>query len=153
MENTQNRVKNLRKSRGLTQEQLAESVGKAKSQISKLENGSLQLTLGWIETLSKALGCAPAEIVSSASPIQLDRQIFLLARQQAMRAIRRQSWAKLSAEDEDLYIFELFRHAMAEKETDGEVSLTLATAELILKSYIDTKNIAKKETLRQPEDS
>jgi transcriptional regulator with XRE-family HTH domain len=59
-----NRVKEIRKLRGLTQEKVAEAIGKTKGQISKIENGGLELTAWWIEHLAKVLGCMPADIIS-----------------------------------------------------------------------------------------
>jgi transcriptional regulator with XRE-family HTH domain len=60
----QNRIKELRKERGFSQETLAEKVGAVKSQISKLEKGGMRLNDKWIERLSVALACAPTELIS-----------------------------------------------------------------------------------------
>ena len=60
-----NRVKEFRKLRGLTQEKVAESIGKTKGQISKIETGGLELTAWWLENLAKALGCRPQDIISN----------------------------------------------------------------------------------------
>jgi DNA-binding XRE family transcriptional regulator len=48
--------KELRKSRHLTQSQLAEKLDLEKSQISKIENGKFNLTLATINKIATALG-------------------------------------------------------------------------------------------------
>lgn len=48
--------KELRKSKNLTQEQLAEKTGIEKGQISRIENGKYNLTLATISKIAKALG-------------------------------------------------------------------------------------------------
>lgn len=63
----ENRLKEIRKERGMSQEVLAERVGAVKSQISKLEKGVMRLNDKWIERLSGALHCTPAELFSQTS--------------------------------------------------------------------------------------
>lgn len=48
--------KELRKSKNLTQEQLAERTGIEKGQISRIENGKYNLTLATINKIATALG-------------------------------------------------------------------------------------------------
>jgi len=50
------RLKELRKSKNLTQEQLAEITGIEKGQISRIENGKYNLTLATINKIATALG-------------------------------------------------------------------------------------------------
>lgn len=50
------RFKEIRKKRKMTQTQLAEKLGMEKGQISKIENGKLNLTLATINRLASALG-------------------------------------------------------------------------------------------------
>ncbi len=50
------RFKELRKSKNLTQEQLAEKTGIEKGQISRIENGKYNLTLATISKIATALG-------------------------------------------------------------------------------------------------
>lgn len=57
-----NFIKEIRKSRGLSGEQLAEKVGTSPQQINYLENGKRKLTWAWLQKLSKALECHPLEI-------------------------------------------------------------------------------------------
>lgn len=51
-----NQFKELRKSKNLTQQQLAEKTGIEKGQISRIENGKYNLTLATINKIAAALG-------------------------------------------------------------------------------------------------
>jgi transcriptional regulator with XRE-family HTH domain len=59
-----NKLSEARKSKGLTQQQLADRVGTHFVTISKLERGKMQLTADWIIKLAKALDVTVAEIFS-----------------------------------------------------------------------------------------
>jgi len=48
-------IKEVRKEKGLTQNQLGESIGVTKSQISKLENGTSNMTIGTIFRIFEAM--------------------------------------------------------------------------------------------------
>lgn len=48
-------IKEVRKEKGLTQDQLGESIGVTKSQISKLENGTSNMTIGTIFRIFEAM--------------------------------------------------------------------------------------------------
>ncbi|WP_158091217.1 LexA family protein [Thalassospira mesophila] len=65
----ENNIRAIRKRRGLTQEQVAELTGGTKGQISKLENGGLQLGMNWMEKLARALDVEPFELIASKNPI------------------------------------------------------------------------------------
>lgn len=58
-------IKRLRKQRNLTQEQLGEMIGVQKSQISKLENNTSNITIG---TLMKVLNALNAQIKFTIYP-------------------------------------------------------------------------------------
>lgn len=62
-----NRIKEIRKSRGMSQEALGEHVGLQKAGISKLERGSVKLTTEHISKIAKALKCEPWELFSDTS--------------------------------------------------------------------------------------
>jgi len=57
-------VREWRKFRSLTQEQLAERIGKTHGAISQLENGKIDYTQGMLEALSDALRCDPGDLLS-----------------------------------------------------------------------------------------
>jgi DNA-binding XRE family transcriptional regulator len=48
-------IKEVRKEKGLTQDQLGETIGVTKSQISKLENGTSNMTIGTIFKIFDAM--------------------------------------------------------------------------------------------------
>jgi len=56
-------IKQWRKHRGLTQEQLAERVGIDKSYLSKIENGQRRYDQPFLETVAEILQCAPADLI------------------------------------------------------------------------------------------
>ena len=59
-----NRIKALRKERGLTLEALAEAVGTSKQTIHRYENGIItNIPYSKVEALAKALGTTPADLV------------------------------------------------------------------------------------------
>lgn len=60
-----NRIKELRKDRGLTQEQLAAMVGYDTSTIQRLESGKRKLKLPQIIALAQALKVPPGDIISN----------------------------------------------------------------------------------------
>lgn len=57
-------VKEWRRYRHLTQEQLAERIEKTHGAISQLENGKIDYTQGMIEALAVALNCEPGDLLS-----------------------------------------------------------------------------------------
>lgn len=57
-----NRIAELRKRLGLSQEQLAERMGTTKGQVSRLEGSSRRLDMYWLYRLARALECHWAEI-------------------------------------------------------------------------------------------
>lgn len=61
-----NRIKELRESAGLTQQQLAARAGTSQPQIDRLEKSSRRLTQDWMNRLSRALGCEPQDLLPNA---------------------------------------------------------------------------------------
>lgn len=59
----ENRIKELRKLRKMTQVELAQKIGVTQGSIQKLENGVMDLTTKWMSTLSIALGVKPYELL------------------------------------------------------------------------------------------
>ncbi|MDD3445133.1 MAG: S24 family peptidase [Zavarzinia sp.] len=58
-----NRLGELRRRAGLTQDQLAERAGTGRSQIVKLERGERRLTVDWMLRLAGPLGCDPKDLL------------------------------------------------------------------------------------------
>lgn len=61
-------LKELRKKRGMTQEQLANRLGIARSLISKYENGKISPTITTAFRMAEILGCGIDEIVQALKP-------------------------------------------------------------------------------------
>lgn len=62
-----NRIRELRIERGISQDALAKAIGRQKALVSKLENGKIKLNQQYLELLSEALACAPADLLGPPS--------------------------------------------------------------------------------------
>jgi transcriptional regulator with XRE-family HTH domain len=56
-------IKQWRKHRGLTQEQLAERIGIARSYLTKIERGARRYDQPFLEAAAEALRCEPCDII------------------------------------------------------------------------------------------
>ena len=65
-------IKEWRKHRGLTQEQLAERIGVAVSTISQLETGKQGYSQPTLEAIADALNCGPADLLMRRPPSKDD---------------------------------------------------------------------------------
>ncbi len=65
-----NRIKELRRLRGLTQDNLGKLVGTGRSQVVKLERGERRLTVEWMRRLARALECHPADLLVTEPSIE-----------------------------------------------------------------------------------
>lgn len=73
--NPNNRVRELRKKAGLSQNELATLAGISQPAISQIENDTRPLTIDWMRTLARILGCAAADLLSSDdNPDRLDAE-------------------------------------------------------------------------------
>jgi len=63
----QQRVRDLRKSRGLTQEELCERAGISIDAVTRIESGRRSPSLATLERLSQALGVSPAALFDPAA--------------------------------------------------------------------------------------
>ena len=59
----ENNIAKFRAQKGLTMQQLAELVGTSQQQIDRLEKGKRKISAEWMQKLSNAFGCKPAELV------------------------------------------------------------------------------------------
>lgn len=64
-----NRIKELRKAKGLTQPELAELVETSVGQIARLESGLRRLDTDWMERIAPHLGVRPAELIEDRTHI------------------------------------------------------------------------------------
>src|SRR5712691_6565791 len=76
------RLRHLRRARGLTLEQLGELVGKRSSFLSLVENGRREAKLSVIEDLAGALGVTSAELLTADPPTRRARLEVELQRAQ-----------------------------------------------------------------------
>jgi len=60
--NLSNRLKMMRKQRGLTQMELAKKTGVSESYICQIENGKM-ISIKKLDKLAKALGCEPRDLL------------------------------------------------------------------------------------------
>lgn len=81
----QNRLKELRKAKGLTQEKLAELTGVSQSHIALLESNQRGLSFENIEVFAKALGVKPYELL----PLEWQPESITPAEQQILDMIRK----------------------------------------------------------------
>lgn len=65
---SENRIRQVRESRGLSQENVAEQLGTFNQQISHLELGKRRLTWDWMVKLAKVFACHPLELVGWQEP-------------------------------------------------------------------------------------
>lgn len=59
-----NRIREIRKKIGLTQEMLSEKIGVSRTQVTKWEIGLQSPNLHWVEKLAKVMNVTPAELIS-----------------------------------------------------------------------------------------
>ena len=80
----QNRIREIRKQRGITQVELAKKLGITQGGIQKLEVGSRNLDIEWMRKIAKALDCQPYEL------LPLDMQPDITPEEtEILRAIRK----------------------------------------------------------------
>lgn len=70
-----NRIAELRKAKGMTQEQLADAIGTTINNLGKLERGARRLNQDWIDKISAALQCEPHELFTSPKPLTTERRV------------------------------------------------------------------------------
>ena len=91
--NPRHQIRQWRKYRGLTQEQLAERIGIARSYLTKIERGSRRYDQPFLEAAAEALRCEPSQLidVDPTAPEglwSLWEQLTLPERSQALAVIR-----------------------------------------------------------------
>lgn len=73
-----NRIAELRKSRGLTLQALADKVDASNQQISHLEKGRRGLTVDWVDRIANALECHPFDLLDAPPHAKTEREQALL---------------------------------------------------------------------------
>ena len=62
-----NKIRDLRKQNGLSQQDLAKRIGTTGQQVGHLEAGRRKLTQGWMERLAVGLDCGPADLLGATN--------------------------------------------------------------------------------------
>ncbi len=73
------RLKELRKTRGLTLDDLADMAGISKSYLSELENGRKDINGRRLKALAKALGVRPSDILGDSAGPEADELARIVA--------------------------------------------------------------------------
>lgn len=76
----ENKLKEIREAKGLSQVKLAELVGTSQQQIGKLEKGERKLSPEWQIRLAKALDCRPVDLM----PEEFQASMTLTKREEAL---------------------------------------------------------------------
>lgn len=69
--NGMNRIKEIRDSLGVSQNELAKRLGTSHRQVAYLETGERRLTLEWLGRIAEALGVAPQDLIAEAVTMAL----------------------------------------------------------------------------------
>jgi transcriptional regulator with XRE-family HTH domain len=70
-----NRIKEIREAAGLSQGDLAARIGTKQQTISKLENGTRDLDVPWMQKIAEALGVLPADLLANAAMAALRDEV------------------------------------------------------------------------------
>jgi transcriptional regulator with XRE-family HTH domain len=94
-----NRLRELRKKAGFTQERLAEATGVSQPAISQIENGVLSMDIQWMRSFARVLGCSPADLLDEDdNPDRLDdNERALLERFRAADRLQRENLERIAA--------------------------------------------------------
>lgn len=68
MDKLPNRIREVRKAKGLTLQGLGDLVGTNATQVKRLEEGDRKLSVQWMDRISSALQCKPAELLNDFDP-------------------------------------------------------------------------------------
>lgn len=94
-----NRIRELRKKRGLTQVELAKLLGVTQTAIYKLETGASDLDMKWMEKISKALNVKPYELL----PLEWQPQPISEEEKELLTLFRKKSTVTNSEDKSHLY--------------------------------------------------
>lgn len=92
-----NRIAELRKEAGLSQERLAGMLNSGRSTVVKLERGEMALSQDWMERIARAIGCEPWELLPN-SPRLTEEDRAMLARFHALPPEKRKAFLEVLPE-------------------------------------------------------
>ena len=93
----ENRIRELRKARGLTLKRMAELVGTSNQQISHLEKGRRRLTLEWMERIAEALECHPSDLLIGGSRLRSDKERAMIELFRGLSEEQQEAFLKVTA--------------------------------------------------------
>ena len=70
-----NRIAKLRKAKGLSAADLARATNTTQPTITRLENGTMQLTEDWMRRISQVLDCSPNDLLREAARAELTNDV------------------------------------------------------------------------------
>ena len=93
----ENRIRELRKARGLTLKRMAELVGTSNQQISHLEKGRRRLTLEWMERIAEALECHPSDLLIGSSHLRNEKERAMIELFRGLSEEQQEAFLKATA--------------------------------------------------------
>ena len=87
--NVGEKIKDIRKQKGLTMRELASIAGTSQQQIDRLEKGQRRMTIEWLEKISNALGHNPHNLLAEEIENDLDRNISTTAKAKIIGSIEK----------------------------------------------------------------
>ena len=84
----QNRIREIRLKKGMSQKDLADFIGITQAQVARIETGKRSFNFDFLPVLAKALGCKPYELL----PLEWQPETISEADLQILRSIK--SYAK-----------------------------------------------------------
>jgi transcriptional regulator with XRE-family HTH domain len=108
-----NRIRQQRERRGWSQEQLAAAAGTSPQTVSRLETGARQITERWLNRLSVALGCAPADLLPETARVpRTDPSVRDFNKLDQTERMLIDFWRSLPADSQDIVIEAVTRMAV-----------------------------------------
>lgn len=125
-----NNIRELRKQRGLTQQQLASKLGISQVHLGRLETNARSMDLEQVEEISAALGVSPCELLPQEWQTGITATAFLNTKLLAKILLNIKDWQQiqrksLSPEDEAeavAYIYQKMQNKPAESQSDEQIS-------------------------------
>ena len=140
MRKLENRLKDIRISRKMTQPKLAELLGCSKAQVAKLEDSDRRLSDVWIEKCCHALDCSPNELfgyqdirVVSDNPNPINRDLLELCGE-VLRELEGEGVVSLKENELWEAVIDLYEIAQKIKHENGQVSQVKLAAKWMQKN-------------------
>lgn len=89
------RIAEIRREKGIKQDELAEKIGVSRPYLSQLETGSRTLTTQQQKEIAAALGVEPASLVDFEAPERTDEELLLSAFR-SLSSEQREVWLRLA---------------------------------------------------------